>query len=47
MVLFHKDQNDKGINQKGRFTHILMILTEIYKALTEVKGEGDFLRAVT
>ena len=42
MALFHKDQNDKGINQKGRFTLIPMILTEIYKALTEVKGGRRF-----
>ena len=42
MTLFHRDQNDKAINQKGRFTLIPMILTEIYKALTEVKGGRRF-----
>ena len=42
MALFHRDQNDEGINQKGRFTLIPMILIEIYKALTEVKGGRRF-----
>ena len=30
------------VNQKGRLTLIPMILTEIYKALTEVKGGRRF-----